>query len=69
MVLVRTADFGSGDSCMTERPTDLSSLSSHRQTRGSLLSARKLALMASVVAGMEQGDLLTAAAYVSSLKP
>jgi len=37
---------------MTERPTDLSSLSSHRQTRGSLLSARKLALMASVVAGL-----------------
>ena len=37
---------------MTDRPTDLSSLPSHRQTRRSLLSARKLALMASVVAGL-----------------
>jgi len=36
---------------MTERPTDLSSLPSHRQPR-SLLSARKFALMASVVAGL-----------------
>src|ERR1700748_3174876 len=36
---------------MTERPTDLSSLPSWRQPR-SLLSARKLALMASVVAGL-----------------
>src|SRR5580700_2672848 len=37
---------------MTDRPTDLSSLPSYRQTRRSLLSARKLALMASVVAGL-----------------
>src|SRR5467141_2969614 len=37
---------------MTERPTDLSSLSSYRQPRRSLLSARKFALMASVVAGL-----------------
>src|SRR5580704_16738560 len=36
---------------MTERPTDLSSLPSYRAPRRSLLSARKLALMASVVAG------------------
>jgi serine protease Do len=36
---------------MTERPTDLSSFPSYRQPR-SLLSARKLALMASVVAGL-----------------
>jgi len=37
---------------MTDRPTDLPSFSSHRQPRGSLLSARKFALMASVVAGL-----------------
>ena len=37
---------------MTDRPTDLSSLPSYRPSRGSLLSARKLALMASVVAGL-----------------
>jgi serine protease Do len=36
---------------MTERPTDLSSFPSYRQPR-SLLSARKFALMASVVAGL-----------------
>ncbi|MGY8664523.1 Do family serine endopeptidase [Bradyrhizobium sp. UFLA05-109] len=36
---------------MTERP-DLSSLPSYRQPRRSLLAARKLALMASVVAGL-----------------
>src|SRR6516164_5364336 len=36
---------------MTDRPTDLSSFPSYRQ-RGSLLSARKFALMASVVAGL-----------------
>ena len=36
---------------MTERPTDLSSLPSY-QPRRSLLSARKFALMASVVAGL-----------------
>jgi serine protease Do len=36
---------------MTEHPTDLSSLPSYRAPRRSLLSARKLALMASVVAG------------------
>src|ERR1700744_3811314 len=40
-----------GDPLMTERPTDLSSFPSYRQPR-SLLSARKLALMASVVAGL-----------------
>jgi serine protease Do len=37
---------------MTDRPTDLSSLPSHRAPRRSLFSARKLALMASVVAGL-----------------
>jgi serine protease Do len=37
---------------MSERPTDLSSLPSYRQSRRSLFSARKLALMASVVAGL-----------------
>src|SRR5438270_9774904 len=37
---------------MNERPIDLSSLPSYRQPRRSLLSARKFALMASVVAGL-----------------
>jgi serine protease Do len=37
---------------MTERPVDLSSLPSYRQPRRSLLSVRKFALMASVVAGL-----------------
>jgi serine protease Do len=37
---------------MTERPNDLSSLPSYRAPRRSLLSARKFALMASVVAGL-----------------
>ena len=37
---------------MTDRPTDLSSLPSYRTPRRSLLSARKFALMASVVAGL-----------------
>src|SRR6187397_2199822 len=37
---------------MTERPIDLSSLPSYRQPRRSLFSARKFALMASVVAGL-----------------
>jgi serine protease Do len=37
---------------MTERPTDLSSLPSYQAPRRSLFSARKLALMASVVAGL-----------------
>ncbi|HET7887573.1 MAG TPA: Do family serine endopeptidase [Bradyrhizobium sp.] len=37
---------------MTDRPTDLSTLPSYRAPRRSLLSARKLALMASVVAGL-----------------
>src|SRR3954467_2749995 len=37
---------------MTERPTDLSSFPSYRAPRGSLFSARKFALMASVVAGL-----------------
>src|SRR6516162_3865449 len=43
---------GSGESCMTDRPTDFSSLPSYRRPRSSLLSARKFALMASVVAGL-----------------
>ena len=43
---------GFGDNLMTDRPIDLSSLPSYRQPRRSLLSARKLALMASVVAGL-----------------
>jgi serine protease Do len=37
---------------MSERPTDLSSLPSYRRKPRSLLSARKFALMASVVAGL-----------------
>jgi serine protease Do len=37
---------------MTDRPTDLSSFPSHQPPRRSLLSARKFALMASVVAGL-----------------
>jgi serine protease Do len=37
---------------MTDRPTDLSALPSYRQPRRSLFSARKFALMASVVAGL-----------------
>jgi len=37
---------------MTDRPTDLSSLPSYRQPRRGLFSARKFALMASVVAGL-----------------
>src|SRR5882724_10686837 len=37
---------------MNERPIDLSSLPSYRRPRRSLLSARKFALMASVVAGL-----------------
>src|ERR1700721_2379596 len=37
---------------MTDRPIDLSSLPSYRTPRRSLLSARKFALMASVVAGL-----------------
>jgi serine protease Do len=37
---------------MTDRPTDLSSLPSYRAPRRSLFSARKFALMASVVAGL-----------------
>jgi serine protease Do len=37
---------------MTDRPNDLSSLPSYRAPRGSLFSARKFALMASVVAGL-----------------
>src|SRR3954447_7744044 len=59
---------------MTERPTDLSSLPSYRAPRRSLFSARKFALMASVVAGLgvagygfspHQGpvDLFTSAAH------
>lgn len=37
---------------MTDRPTDLSTLPSYRKPRGALLSARRFALMASVVAGL-----------------
>ena len=37
---------------MTERPSDFSSLPSYRAPRRSLFSARKFALMASVVAGL-----------------
>src|ERR1700760_335875 len=37
---------------MTERPVDLSSLPSYQAPRRSLFSARKFALMASVVAGL-----------------
>jgi serine protease Do len=37
---------------MTDRPIDLSSLPSYQQPRRSLFSARKIALMASVVAGL-----------------
>jgi serine protease Do len=37
---------------MTDRPTDLSALPSYRAPRRSLFSARKFALMASVVAGL-----------------
>src|SRR5947199_8669550 len=59
---------------MTERPTDLSSFPSYRAPRGSLFSARKFALMASVVAGLgvavygfspSQGpvDIFTSAAH------
>jgi serine protease Do len=58
---------------MTERPTDFSSLPSFKAPRRSLFSARKFALMASVVAGLgvaaygiaPQGkfDVLTTAAH------
>ena len=37
---------------MTDRPTELSSVTSSRQSHRSIFSARKLALMASVVAGL-----------------
>src|SRR3982075_2712861 len=37
---------------MTDRPSDLSSLPSYRAPRRSVFSARKFALMASVVAGL-----------------
>ena len=48
-----TIDFQAlGDFCMTDRPTDLSSLPSYQAPRRSLFSARKFALMASVVAGL-----------------
>src|SRR5580692_5630065 len=48
----RTMNSGSGDFFMTDRPIDLSSLPSYRAPRRSLFSARKFALMASVVAGL-----------------
>src|ERR1700755_436573 len=41
-----------GENFMTDCPTDLSSLQPNRGPRRSLLSARKFALMASVVAGL-----------------
>ena len=40
---------------MTDRPIDLSSLPSYRAPRRSVFSARKFALMASVVAGLGAG--------------
>src|SRR5215470_6339233 len=43
---------GSGERCMTDRPTDNFSFPTHRPPRGSLLAARKLALMGSVLAGL-----------------
>src|SRR6202046_4980771 len=46
------SNSGSGEASMTDRPTDLTSLPSYRAPRRSLLSARKFALMASVVAGL-----------------
>ena len=59
---------------MTERPVDLSQLPSYGAARRSLFSARKFALMASVVAGLgaavygfspQQGpvDVFTSAAH------
>jgi serine protease Do len=49
----RTVDFHALEiSCMTDRPIDLKSLPSNRTPRRSLFSARKFALMASVVAGL-----------------
>lgn len=58
---------------MTDRPTDLSSLPSRQPPRRSLLSARKFALMASVVAGLGvaayglgangSGDIFTSPAH------
>src|SRR6476620_11295808 len=42
---------GPGDLCMTDR-SDLSKLPSYQQPRRSVFSARKIALMASVVAGL-----------------
>src|ERR1035438_3903424 len=47
-----TVDSGSGEFFMTDRPMGLSSLPSYGQPRRSLFSARKFALMASVVAGL-----------------
>src|ERR1700675_222423 len=44
--------FRPGDLCMNDRPTELSSLPSYQAPRRSLFSARKFALMASVVAGL-----------------
>src|SRR5262245_49249217 len=41
-----------GENLMSDRPNDLSSFPSYREPRRSLLSARKFALMASVVAGL-----------------
>src|SRR3569832_777503 len=46
------SNSGSGEVLMTDRPTDLFSFLSFWVPRRSLLSARKLALMASVVAGL-----------------
>src|SRR5258708_6554484 len=53
MVRVRAPSIsGSGASLMSDRPPDFSSLPSYQAPRRSLFSARKFALMASVVAGL-----------------
>src|SRR6266567_7531117 len=44
-------DFKALETCMTDRP-DLTNLPSYRQPRRSVFSARRIALMASVVAGL-----------------
>src|SRR6516162_3144198 len=51
LALQDSINSGSGEICMNDRP-DLSSFPSYRAPRRSLLSMRKFALMASVVAGL-----------------
>src|SRR6516162_8359367 len=51
LALQDSINSGSGEICMNDR-LDLSSFPSYRAPRRSLLSARKFALMASVVAGL-----------------